>query len=133
MIRPCLVFCAVIGLGVLPGGSFRHEARSARDASTRRPLAFEPNVGQSRSDAQFVARGAGYSMRLSGSGVTLTVGTSSVGLSLVNSNPHPAVAALAKGAGTVNYFIGNDPSRWLTNVPTYGKVTTPACIRASIS
>jgi hypothetical protein len=25
-------------------------------------------------------------------------------------------------AGTTNYFIGNDPAKWRTNVPTYAKV-----------
>jgi len=24
--------------------------------------------------------------------------------------------------GKVNYFVGNDPSRWLANIPTYAKV-----------
>jgi hypothetical protein len=27
--------------------------------------------------------------------------------------------------GTANYFIGNDPSRWRTDVPTYAKVEFP--------
>jgi hypothetical protein len=32
------------------------------------------------------------------------------------------VAGLDELPGKSNYFIGNDPSKWRTNVPTYGKV-----------
>jgi len=29
-----------------------------------------------------------------------------------------------KASGTVNYFIGNDPSKWTNNVGTFGKVNS---------
>ena len=35
---------------------------------------------------------------------------------------HPAAEALDELPGKANYFIGNDPKRWRTNVPTYAKV-----------
>ena len=43
-------------------------------------------------------------------------------MKLVGANPHPEVAGLEELPGRSNYFIGNDPSKWRTNVPTYAKV-----------
>lgn len=42
-------------------------------------------------------------------------------LSLVGARPSAAEGA-ERRAGTVNYFIGNDPSRWLTGIATYAQV-----------
>ena len=33
-------------------------------------------------------------------------------------NPAPRVVGLEELPGKVNYFIGNDPAKWRTNVPT---------------
>jgi hypothetical protein len=43
-------------------------------------------------------------------------------MSLAGSNPHAKVSGLEELPGKSNYFIGNDPKKWRTNVPTYGKV-----------
>jgi uncharacterized protein (TIGR03437 family) len=43
-------------------------------------------------------------------------------LKLVGGNPQAEVAGLEELPGKSNYFIGNDPSKWRTNVPTYAKV-----------
>ncbi|HMD85875.1 MAG TPA: SBBP repeat-containing protein [Terriglobia bacterium] len=41
---------------------------------------------------------------------------------LVGANGHAAAAGADELPGKVNYFIGNDPKKWRTNVPTYAKV-----------
>jgi hypothetical protein len=43
-------------------------------------------------------------------------------MKLVNANQNAPAVALDELPGKTNYFIGKDSSRWLTNVPTYGKV-----------
>src|ERR1017187_3375264 len=43
-------------------------------------------------------------------------------MKLRNANPAAKVTGLDQLAGTSNYFIGNDPAKWRTNVPTYAKV-----------
>jgi hypothetical protein len=45
-----------------------------------------------------------------------------VRMKLVGANPQPKVAGLEELPGKVNYFLGNDPKRWRTDIPTYGKV-----------
>jgi len=41
---------------------------------------------------------------------------------LVGASPNVEARGVEELPGKSNYFIGNDPSRWRTNVPTYGKV-----------
>jgi uncharacterized protein (TIGR03437 family) len=41
---------------------------------------------------------------------------------LVGANPNAEARGVEELPGKSNYFIGNDPSKWRTNVPTYAKV-----------
>ncbi|MCH7771009.1 MAG: SBBP repeat-containing protein, partial [Bacteroidetes bacterium] len=43
-------------------------------------------------------------------------------MKLLGSNTVPAVTGLKELPGITNYFIGNDPQKWYTNVPSYTKV-----------
>ena len=43
-------------------------------------------------------------------------------LKLVNANQNAAVAGANELPGKVNYFLGTDPKKWRTNVPTYAQV-----------
>jgi len=43
-------------------------------------------------------------------------------MKLVGANPSPQVNGVNELPGNSNYFIGNDPSKWRTNVPTFAKV-----------
>ncbi len=43
-------------------------------------------------------------------------------MKLRNANSAARVTGVDELAGTSNYFIGNDPAKWRTNVPTYAKV-----------
>jgi len=45
-----------------------------------------------------------------------------VRLRLAGANPNAAVTGYDELPGKANYFIGNDPRKWRTNVPTYAKV-----------
>ncbi len=41
---------------------------------------------------------------------------------LVGANPNAPVEGFDRLPGISNYFIGNDPKKWQTNVPHYAKV-----------
>jgi hypothetical protein len=43
-------------------------------------------------------------------------------LGMVGANPNPVAVGENQQAGKANYFIGNDKSKWHTNVAMYGKV-----------
>ena len=100
------------------------------------PLSFEANRGQTDPSVNFLSRGRGYALFLTGREAVLTLKnpSSAVGgqtppasaaalrLQLLGANAHAVVTGRDELPGKANYFIGNDPSKWRTNVPTYAKV-----------
>jgi hypothetical protein len=115
------------------------------------PLYFEPNQGQTAEQVHFLARGRGYTLFLTSTEAVLALRTprknsrnslspisrertwvrgtdpepseqTGVRMQLVGANPIPRVAGREKLPGIVNYFVGNDPTKWCTDIPTYAKV-----------
>ena len=116
------------------------------------PISFEVNQGQTDGSVQFLARGAGYTLFLTPGDAVLSLHASlpnavktgnpastrarySSAAKLASTTPPSIVrlqligantAAQAKGVdplpGKSNYFIGNDPKKWHTDVPNYAKV-----------
>ncbi len=116
------------------------------------PLSFEVNQGQTASGVKFLSHAQGYVLFLAADEAVLTLrspspavralfsprgGTHGVSAQTSNSRPRASdvVRMRLKGAnaeaavtgadelpGKVNYFLGNDPNKWRTNVPTYAQV-----------
>jgi uncharacterized repeat protein (TIGR01451 family) len=102
----------------------RHQAL---DTLGQLPLRFEANQGQFDPRAQFATRGLNYAMWLTPAGAVLSLqhgasDASALRVSLVGAAPAPAVAGIEPLPGVTNYYQGNDPARWQTNVRTYGRV-----------
>ena len=92
------------------------------------PLHFEANEGQAASPAQYLSKGDGYTVCLGPAGATLSLRAGSnrcatVTMSLAGSDFVGSPTAQEPQAGRINYFIGDDPSQWRVNIPTFGKVT----------
>jgi hypothetical protein len=113
----------------------------------RLPLSFEENRGQADSGVRFLSHGHGYRVFVATTETVLilqrpnpvegaagnrhsdaraTSGTpvTAVTMRLVGANADAPSGGLEKLPGKVNYFIGNDPARWRTDVPTYARVMT---------
>jgi hypothetical protein len=43
-------------------------------------------------------------------------------MQLLGANPAAPAAGVDPLVTKVNYFLGNDPAKWHTNIPTFGKV-----------
>ncbi len=86
------------------------------------PLTFEANHGQTDSQVRFVSRGRGYAMFLTATEAVLVRGGSSVRMKFDGANPAPRITGVDPLAGKRSYFIGRDPRKWRTAIPTYGKV-----------
>jgi len=115
------------------------------------PLAFEANEGQTASPVHYLARGQGYQLFLTSQEAVLTLrqpavprtkATKRPSLLVAQANRKPASvgkmsvlrmhfdganpAAEIVGAkplpGKTNYFIGNDPKKWHTDIPSYEAV-----------
>src|ERR1700678_1759089 len=93
------------------------------------PLSFEPNVGQGAPDAQFLAHGQAYAIALTEQGAELSLGKARAGKSADDLHLRVQGASAARKPmpeqplpGRVNFLIGNDPSKWHTDIATYGEV-----------
>jgi len=103
------------------------------------PLAFERNQGQSDPRVQFLSRGHGYTLFLTGNEAVLKLSklrntgstpalaqpSNLVRMRLVAANPDAAATGSDELSGRSNYFLGNDRSKWHSNVPNYAKVKYP--------
>ncbi|WP_420267127.1 hypothetical protein [Candidatus Magnetominusculus dajiuhuensis] len=102
------------------------------------PIAFEANEGQTDPTVKYLARGQGYTLFMTPGEFVLSmtttdrklsenmVKTESIRIKFVNPNTDASGAQTITGLGELtcksNYFIGNDPGKWRTNVPSYEKV-----------
>jgi hypothetical protein len=111
----------------------------------RLPLAFEANQGQSDPRVRFLSRGDGYSLFLTDTEAVLALSKGRAGawhkepsrfarskggatktdvvlMQLEGAKAGVRVSGFDKLPGTANYFIGNDPAKWRSGLPTYSKV-----------
>jgi Beta-propeller repeat len=114
----------------------------------RMPLQFEANQGQVDAQVKFLARGKGYTLFLTPTESVMVlqqretaiakdplamtkptavpqpapIKQAIVRMKLEGANQAPAIDGMEKHPGIVNYFIGNDPKKWRTEIPTYAKV-----------
>src|SRR6266404_2526132 len=116
------------------------------------PLSFAANHGQTDSRVKFLSRTGGYTLFLTEDEAVLALsgkraqdpapkGASGfresarrgkprlygrtgavLRMKLRNANPAAKITGTDELAGTSSYFIGNDPAKWRTSVPTYAKV-----------
>jgi Bacterial Ig-like domain (group 3)/Beta-propeller repeat len=128
---------AVLALlvGALANGASGGNALAAPTAASAQraniaalPLNFERNLGQAPQEVQYLAHGHAYAIELTEQGAVLAFAspTSKVAQAIhlrVQGAAHASSPAAEEPLpGIVNYFIGNDPSKWQTHVATYSKV-----------
>ena len=106
------------------------------------PLSFEANHGQVDGRVKFLSRTGNYTLFLTADEAVLALSvrkaknpsakegadfeaTENVGvlrMKLRDVNPTARVTGLDGLAGKSNYFVGDDPAQWHSNIPTYSKV-----------
>lgn len=94
------------------------------------PLSFEINQGQVYEQVKFLTRTQGQSLYLTQTEAVITLPakaeaktkSSAVRMSLANANAQARISGEKLLEGKTNYFLGNDPNQWRTNIPTYACV-----------
>lgn len=129
------------------------------EAYGKLPMSFEVNEGQADRRVKFLSRGSGYSLFLTAAEAVLTLNapaaretgtapltassavhrTSSAGqgrtrqdvlrMKLLGANSSARATGLEELPGKSNYFIGDDPRQWHTNVAHYSRVRYEAVYR----
>jgi hypothetical protein len=128
-------------------GEIASDQKAWRKQYAKLPLSFEANLGQTDPGVKFLSRGSGYTLFLTKSDAVLTLHgskasgkepgsgtqsgqatdaaqrtTSVLRMMLAGANSQASAAGVDKLPGKINYFIGNDPKKWYSGIPTYGKV-----------
>lgn len=136
------------GSGAPIGLDERTEAQLL-EAFGKLPLRFEPNVGQTDPQVDFLARGHGYVLFLTAAeavmvfeqlgsgeeydaaqggtigeypGNALEAPQAVVRMQLVGASDDPSVTGQHRLPGVTNYFVGDDPLGWRTGVPQFAEV-----------
>lgn len=108
------------------------------------PLSFIPNQGQADQEVRFHVEGLGGSLFFAPREVVFSLPNpkrvpaedddgrqeirfdllppSVVRIHYLGANPAPQLTGTGRLPGVVNYLRGNDPAKWLTNLPTYSGV-----------
>ncbi|HXV73717.1 MAG TPA: hypothetical protein VD713_03205, partial [Sphingomonadales bacterium] len=101
------------------------------------PVRFEENRGQTDASVRFLARGAGYTLFLTGQEAVLSLRGNKGAETAANQASGQSQVLLMRPAGSKspravrgeqvsearsNYFIGRDASRWHADVPQYRRV-----------
>jgi hypothetical protein len=113
----------------------------AREVYGKIAMSFEANRGQTDASVNFLARGAGYTLFLKPTEAVFQLRSADnqlrnrnqqstisdqrskvLRMKLVGADAAAAVAGADELPGKVNYFTGNDPDQWRTDVPTYARV-----------
>jgi len=130
----CLLLVATFALSQSTSPTDPKAQARIVDTYGKLPLSFEANRGQTDSSVKFLSHTGAYSLFLTGDEAVFTLNgqkaeksrgshpTGMLRMKLRNANVAAKVSGIDQLAGTSSYFIGNDPAKWDSNVPTYGKV-----------
>jgi Beta-propeller repeat len=107
------------------------------------PVIFEPNVGQADARVKFLSRERDGVLFIASDEAVLAVSSPALvpmrgartvrvappmhsggvlTMRLVGANPDATVEGRGRALARINYFVGRDPSRWHTNIPTVNEV-----------
>ena len=88
-----------------------------------RPVFFEPNQGQAGRIVQFLSRGPRSTLFLMAGGrALLRLPNGTLQMNPGRAAARPRAAGIEPLSGTINYFFGNDRSKWRTNMAAYSAV-----------
>ncbi len=123
----CLATICLVMVLVAAGPGHAATPRGAVTADARPELAFVPDVGQLGGRARYVAHTAAGAILLAPGEVVLAPRQPGDGPALrvefEGSNPGASLTGSQPLPTRVNYLLGDEPSRWRRDVPTFGRVT----------
>src|SRR5215831_9254 len=86
------------------------------------PLAFEANRGQAATSVRFLARSGRSNLLLTAQSIEVE-SNEPLGITFARANPGCEPQGVNPLPGRRNYIIGNDRSKWHTEVATFGRVS----------
>jgi len=123
----------LIPVHFLAAQTARTISHPASPSYAKLPLSFEANQGQTNSQVRFTSRTSAYTLFLTGSQAVLAFPATpslhhaaTFRMQLAGANPNLTPSGADQLPGVVNYFVGSNPAKWRSNIPTYRKVRYPS-------
>jgi Beta-propeller repeat len=119
---------ALVSSSRIPEDSAGGAATRVRHAWATLPMSFEANLGQTDPEVHFLSRGHDYVLFLTSEEAVFALRTppardaAVLRMRLVGANPRPRVRGVGELPGRSSYFVGKDPRKWRSDVPTYARV-----------
>jgi len=89
-------------------------------------FAFEPNLGQAGAGVRYLLAGGGRTVLLRQASAMIAVAGTSDGEPIVmrwlGANPAARITPLEPSTAQKHYYLGNDPEKWVSGVPSYGRI-----------
>ena len=143
----CIILSVLLAIFLQPrpGNLSRNNhfpAPEIREIATGLPMRFEINEGQAGPEADFICRGNSHTVLINSTGMMLSLPDSKasdqstaeapenqtqktanvLNMKLLGANASAEPSGVDKLVTRSNYFIGNDPEKWRTDIPNFGKV-----------
>ncbi len=140
-----LALALMVPTAVLGGGEAGPGSPAVLPALGKLPLRFELGEGEAGTPERFIARGPAYHLAITPTetfvslqkldrtaarrgdparlGITPVAGSRrNFRLEFIGAAPSARISGETELPGRVNYFLGDDPARWRTGVPTFARV-----------
>jgi hypothetical protein len=123
----CLLFTTVAATPASRSATSPHRAGVQTGSLAALPLSFERNQGQTDPRVKFLSLGSRHTIFFTPDGAVLRLSAAgkadaALSMKLLGANPAPLIQGMDELPGKANYFIGNDPAAWRTNIATFAKV-----------
>jgi hypothetical protein len=126
----CLTMAAQAGSRSAANEQTKKTQQQWLDSFAKLPMSFEANHGQTDPKVEFVSRGSGYTLFLTKNEAVFSLNAGSnhkksqatLRMQFQGANPGARMQGAEELAGKSNYFVGNDPAKWHTSIPTFAKV-----------
>jgi hypothetical protein len=123
------ITAGMVMLAVYAGASANAAStqKQMREAYGRLPMRFEKNEGQTDRSVQYLARGSGYTLFLTRTEAVLALAqtnakSTTLRMRLSGANVNPKLSPQDPLPGQVNYFRGNDRTKWHAGIATWNTV-----------
>ena len=126
-ILPLVVLLVMVA--VVPAAGAGDECLGIDDDATYRLLSsgFIPNAGQYDPAVEYILQHQGTTIFFTRDGLVLThtpenASTDVIRQSFAGASSDTHLSASGQREGVVNYYVGNDSSKWLSDIPVYSEV-----------